>query len=90
MSSPYVIEWVSSLFLPTLVIVTITMVVVIIKKFQRKEKQNEINEISLLGKKIEIDNSQKSIDQLTGDSNAEHGVVSSVEQSIAGSSDKKK
>jgi hypothetical protein len=66
--------WFAKLFIPSIALAGIVTVIVLIKNLFTREKQNRIEEISLLGKKIEIDNSQKSIDQLTNESNVEHGV----------------
>jgi len=58
-----------------------------LKKIFAQKKRNDINEIDLMGEKISLDNSAKSLDKLVSDSNAKHGVNEVVGQ--AGSDDKK-
>jgi len=58
-----------------------------IKKVFDQKKRNDINEIDLVNKKINLDNQSKPIDQLVADSNKSHGVNEVVEPT--GSDDKK-
>ena len=61
-----------------------------VKSVYNQRNKNEIDEIVLTGKKIEVTNASKSITQLVAESNERHGIKDS-EESIepAGSSNKK-
>lgn len=81
------LELFAKIFIPAVALVLFTWFLGFIRSLLRKEKKNEMDEISLLGKKIEIDNSQKSIDRLTDESNKKHGV--GLGQDETGTPDKK-